>query len=84
LGDVRRLERIAQQALAGRGALDLGDDAARPPSDSPFQIAPETAGGGQIFALPAQFGQTQSLAALGDFLGLAGQDFLQDVGRARS
>ena len=84
LRDRRRLEVRAQHAFRGRGLLHFRDDAGPAGSDLVAQAVLETADGAARFQvalhLAAQAGQVARFFRRGHFVGLDGQDLVQDVG----
>ena len=77
-GDLGRDEVLTDHAFARRGLLDLGDHGWLLELGLGDQGIGETARRTSAFRLCFQLGQTHTGAALGNFFGLAGQDFFQN------
>ena len=78
-GDGGRVEIGAQQTLARTRLLDFGDDRGLAGGDACANGVDEAARARRGLRAASQFRQRQTCAALGDFLALAREDFLQDV-----
>ena len=79
-GNLRRLERIAQHALAGAGFLDFGNHgglALRHARAQGLLKAPQPAA---CLGVPAHRGQVAPGACGGDLFALNGDDAIEDVG----